>query len=212
MDKIINTENSKKDAQDGVILDAYGRRSFMGVAAAATAGFLLGSDDADAGLFGYSSKPVAGIPSSWVKLKGENVYRYANFVKGLRLRHITPRMVLAPHFKTRGRTTNDLPPKKLWKKMGPTLKIVDKMAGEMGVSVKSIISAYRSPRYNYAVRGKSQSLHMANQAVDVIFRGVSPYHAARVARRLRDKRKFKGGVGSYSSFVHVDTRGYNADW
>ena len=121
-------------------------------------------------------------------------------------------MVLEPHFKNRGYITNSLPPRHLWKKMGPTLKIIDKMASEMGTPVRSIISAYRSPRYNSAVRGKSKSLHMENQAVDVVFRGVSPYHAASVARRLREKRKFKGGVGQYSRFVHVDTRGYNADW
>jgi len=211
MEKIIKGGMQTQN-DDGSILDAYGRRRFMGVAVAATAGLIITSDESDAGLFGYSSKPVAGIPHSWVQLKGTNVYRYANFVKGLRLRNITPRMVLAPHFKTRGYTTNDLPPKKMWKKMAPTLKVIDKMASEMGVPVKAIISAYRSPRYNYAVRGKSQSLHMANQAVDVMFHGVSPYYAARVARHLRDKRKFKGGVGRYSSFVHVDTRGYNADW
>jgi len=197
---------------EGIILDAYGRRRFMGVAAAATAGIICSSDQADAGLFGYSKKAVAGIPDSWVKAKGTDVNRYANYVKSLRLRHITPRMVLAPHFKTRGRTHNSLPPKKLWKKMGPTLKVIDKMADEMGVPVKAIISAYRSPYYNQAVRGKSRSLHMVNQACDVIFHGVSPYHVARVARHLREKRKFEGGVGLYSSFVHVDTRGYNADW
>ncbi|BDS08922.1 hypothetical protein NT6N_39620 [Oceaniferula spumae] len=196
----------------GGILDAYGRRRFLGLAAAATAGVMLTSDEADAGLFGYSKKPVAGIPDSWVRLKGTDVYRYANFVKGLRLRNITPRMVLAPHFKTRGNTVNSLPPQSMWKQMAPTLKIIDQMAGEMGAPVREIISAYRSPRYNYAVRGKSRSLHMANQAVDVVFHGVSPYHVASVARHLRDKRKFEGGVGLYSSFVHVDTRGYNADW
>ena len=87
------------------------------------------------------------------------------------------------------------------------------MARQMGVPVQGILSAYRSPRYNYAVHGKSKSLHKANQAVDVVFRGASPAYVARVARYLRDsKRKFKGGVGQYSSFVHVDTRGYNADW
>lgn len=210
MDKIINPGD--QDNQGEGALDGYGRRRFMGMAAAATAGFFICSDEADAGLFGYSSKPVAGIPSSWARLKGKDVYRYANFVKGLRLRNITPRMVLAPHFKTRGHTVNSLPPKKMWKKMAPTLRIIDQMAGEMGAPVKEIISAYRSPQYNYAVRGKSRSLHMANQAVDVIFRGVSPYHVASVARHLRSQRRFEGGVGLYRSFVHVDTRGYNADW
>lgn len=186
----------------------------MGVAGAATAGLIIGTtEEADAGWFGYSSKPVAGIPSSWVRLKGKNVYRYANYIKSLRLRNITPRMVIAPHFKTRGSVANSLPPRKMWKKMGPTLKIIDRMVSEMGLPVQHILSAYRSPRYNNAVHGKSRSLHKANQAVDVVFRGASPSHVANVARHLRDrKRKFKGGIGQYSGFVHVDTRGYNADW
>tara|TARA_B110000483_G_scaffold222632_1_gene279766 strand:+ start:186 stop:854 length:669 start_codon:yes stop_codon:yes gene_type:complete len=201
------------------ILDAYGqkcgRRNFLGLTGAAAAGLMLGSNDAEAGWlgFGYSSKPVAGIPQSWVRLKGSNVNRYANYVKGLRLKNITPRMVLAPHFKTRGNVINDIPPRKMWKKMGPTLKVIDRMAGEMGVPVRHILSAYRSPRYNAAVRGNSGSLHKSNQAVDVVFHGATPWHVARVARYLRDtKRKFKGGIGTYSSFVHIDTRGYKADW
>ena len=53
---------------------------------------------------------------------------------------------------------------------------------------------------------------MKNQAVDVVFRGASSSHVASVARYLRSKRKFSGGIGTYNSFVHIDTRGYNADW
>lgn len=184
----------------------------MGLAGSAAAGLILGADDAEAGWFGFSSKPVAGIPESWVRLKGNNVNRYANYIKGLGLRNITPRMVIAPHFKTRGRVGNSLPPRSMWKKMGPTLKVIDRMAGEMGLPVKSILSAYRSPRYNSAVRGNSNSLHKANQAIDVVFHGATPYYVASIARYLRKKRKFSGGVGRYGSFVHVDTRGYNADW
>lgn len=203
--------SGQRDTQD--FLSGYGRRKFMGVAATAAAGLVLGSSDSDAGLFGYSSKPVAGIPASWVRLKGKDVYRYANYIKSLRLRYITPRMVIAPHFKIRSGVVNTLPPKSMWKKIGPTLKVIDRMAREMGLPVREILSAYRSPRYNYAVHGKSRSLHKANQAIDVTFRGASPSHVARVAHHLRDrKRKFKGGIGLYSGFVHVDTRGYNADW
>lgn len=201
------------------LLDAYGRRCdrrrFMGLAGAAAAGLVCSTEDADAGLFGlggYSASSVAGIPDSWVRAKGLDVNRYANYIKSLRLRNITPRMVLAPHFKTRGRIANSLPPKSSWKKMGPTLKVLDQLSREMGVPVKAILSAYRSPRYNRAVRGKSRSYHMANLALDIQFHGVSAWRVASVARFLRKKGKFEGGVGRYSSFVHLDTRGYNVDW
>ena len=195
------------------VLAKYERRKFIGVTGAAAAALMIGASNSDAAWFGYSTKPVAGIPSSWVSIKGMDVYRYANYVKSLRLRNITPRMVLAPHFKTRGCIANTLPPRKLWKKIGPTLKIIDRMVSEMGLPVQHIVSAYRSPRYNYAVRGKSRSLHKENRALDVVFRGASASHVARVARHLRDnKRKFKGGIGQYRGFVHIDTRGYIADW
>lgn len=205
-----------QSCEEGV-LDAYGckvgRRKFMSVSAAATVGVILGADEVDAGLFGYSSKPVAGIPSSWVRLKGKNIYRYANYIKGLDLRNITPRMVIAPHFKTRGSVVNSLPPRRMWRKIGPTLKVIDRMSRQMGLPVRQILSAYRSPRYNAAVRGRSKSLHKENMALDVVFHGASSWHVANVARYLRDKkRKFKGGVGCYRGFVHIDTRGYNADW
>lgn len=211
-----NTLNNSEVAQNSGLLDSYGRpatrRKFLSISMTAIGGMAIGAHQAEAALFGYSSRPVAGIPSSWVKLKGTDVYRYANFVKSLGLRNITPRMVLAPHFKKTGYTTNSLPPKSHWKKMAPTLKIIDRMSSEMHRPLETILSAYRSPRYNRAVGGRSKSLHMQNQAVDVKFRGASPSHVASVARYLRKKGKFSGGVGRYNSFVHVDTRGYNADW
>lgn len=145
-------EHLEQASENAGILDAYGRkcgrRNFLGLTGAAAAGFMLGVNDAEASLFGYSSKPVAGIPESWVRLKGKNVNRYANYVKDLGLRNITPRMVLAPHFKTRGRVVNSLPPRSMWKKIGPTLKVIDQMVGQIGLPVRDIISAYRSPNYN----------------------------------------------------------------
>ena len=73
---------------------------------------------------------------------------------------------MEPHFKSRRGTHNSLPPSKLWKKIGPTLKVIDKLCDEIGLPVKEIVSAYRSPEYNKAVRGKSRSYHMSNQALD----------------------------------------------
>jgi len=197
-----------------IVLDAYGRRRFIGVAGAAAAGMLISLDDAKAGLFGfgYSSSAVPGIPQAWVKAKGLDVNRYANYIKKMHLKNITPRMVLAPHFKTRGRVINTLPPRNTWKKIGATLKVIDRLSSDMGVPVKAIVSAYRCPRYNRAVGGKSRSYHMSNVAIDIQFHGASPWRVASVARYMRKKKKFEGGVGRYSSFVHIDTRGYNVDW
>jgi len=33
-----------------------------------------------------------------------------------------------------------------------------------------------------------------------------------ILRQLRNDSMFQGGIGLYANFVHVDTRGWNADW
>jgi hypothetical protein len=33
-----------------------------------------------------------------------------------------------------------------------------------------------------------------------------------VARNLRDRGLFKGGIGGYWNFTHIDSRGENMDW
>lgn len=188
------------------------RRKFL-AASLTTAGVILAAPRSEGAFFGViGDKPVPGIPHAWVQAKGSDVLRYARFIQSLRLRNITPRMVLAPHFKTRGRIQNSLPPKAYWKKMAPTLQVIDKMVTRIGAPLKEITSAYRSPRYNRAVGGKSHSYHMQNMACDIQFRGVSPYHVAYVAKQLRTMGYYRGGIGRYSSFVHVDTRGTNVDW
>ena len=185
----------------------------MVAAGLAIAGVMIGPPRAQAALFSsMSDKPVPGIPHAWVQAKGTDVLRYANYVQSLNLRNITPRMVLAPHFKTRGRTRNCLPPKEQWKKIASTLKVADKMVTRMNAPLREITSAYRSPRYNRAVGGKSRSYHMQNIALDLQFRGVSASHANYVAKKLRKEGVFKGGIGRYPSFTHIDTRGTNVSW
>lgn len=192
-------------------LRKVGRRRFLGWMTVLGGGLFLAAQEAKASLF-YSTKSVEGIPQSWVDEKGLDVLRYANYIKGLRLTNVTPRMVLAPHFKTRGSTHNSLPPRYMWSNIAASLRVIDKMAARMRAPVDELLSIYRSPQYNRAVRGRSRSQHMENRAIDVKFRGVSAWTVSAVARKLRDEGHFKGGVGRYSSFTHIDTRGSNADW
>ena len=54
---------------------------------------------------------------------------------------------------------------------------------------------------------------MTNQAIDVRFNNISTWKAGKVIRNCRDsERLFEGGVGVYRGFIHIDTRGYKADW
>lgn len=192
-------------------LGNMGRRKFLSMCLLTLGSLLFSMRAARAGLF-YSTRKVEGIPQAWVDRMGLDVLRYANYIKGLRLRNITPYKVLYPHFKTRGRTRNCLPPRYMWRNIAATLRIIDAMSDRMRTPVNVLLSVYRSPSYNRAVRGRTRSQHLVNKAIDCTFRGVSPRTVSAVARRLRSEGLFKGGVGRYSSFTHIDTRGHNADW
>lgn len=192
---------------------SFSRRGFLTKASVVVAGVVIAAPKADAAFFGLrNDKPVPGIPDAWVRAKGGDVMEYARHIQKLGLRNISPRMVLYPHFKTRGSVSNSLPPKSQWKNISSTLKVIDKMTTRIGSPLKDFISAYRSPRYNRAVGGARSSCHMRNIACDIQYSGVSPSHVTYIAKQLRSKGYFKGGVGRYSSFVHVDTRGTNASW
>jgi uncharacterized protein YcbK (DUF882 family) len=83
----------------------------------------------------------------------------------------------------------------------------------------TVHSGYRTRAHNARVGGEPNSFHIYtmhdgnDQAVDVSFaRGnASDWH--RTANWLRSrKRNGRGGLGRYSSFVHIDLRDYKADW
>lgn len=137
---------------------------------------------------------------------------YAVFLSKLRLRHISVAQVIQPHLKKRGSVQNTIPPKALWRNIRSTLIVVDELCQYMQEPLEEILSAYRSPAYNARCPGgKSNSQHLYNRALDLRFHS-SPRLVAMAARELRAKGLFQGGVGRYSGFTHVDTRGRNADW
>jgi Peptidase M15 len=83
-----------------------------------------------------------------------------------------------------------------------------------------ILSAYRHELYNASIGGARLSQHIYEDsfesvATDLRFARGSPAQWSAEAKRIRTSRnKGKGGVGRYdrSGFVHVDNRGYKADW
>ncbi len=152
------------------------------------------------------------LPADWVRLQGSNLTAYGRYLSALNLKRLTPLQVIEAHAKKRGSVWNSLPPRTWWKRMAKTLQVVDRIAIELRSPVEEIVSAYRSPSYNARCPGAARgSWHQANVAVDVKF----PMRASAVtaaSRKLRDRGLFKGGVGGYSSFTHIDTRGTNTDW
>ena len=100
----------------------------------------------------------------------------------------------------------------MWRNIVPTLRVADRMAAELRCPIVEIVSAYRSPGYNSRCPGaRRESMHTRNLALDLKF-ATSPRNVAHAAERLRSKGYFRGGIGRYGSFTHIDTRGENVDW
>ena len=155
---------------------------------------------------------VSGLPQEWLIKQGPLVQEYARYLNTLKFKNLTTRQVIEAHAKEKGGVWNNLPPKQWWTRMGYTLRVVDRIAVELKSPVEEIVSAYRCPIYNAHCEGaKVGSWHQANVAVDVRF-PMSAYKVTAVSRNLRDRGLFKGGVGSYPNFTHVDTRGTNINW
>jgi hypothetical protein len=107
---------------------------------------------------------------------------------------------------------NHLPPRELWPNIVPTAKVLDELRFRLGVPIV-LNSVYRSPEYNAATGGVSNSQHVAFKAADFVVRSAStPSDWAAVLKQMRTEGLFRGGIGVYNTFVHVDTRSENADW
>ena len=105
---------------------------------------------------------------------------------------------------------NETPPPELWANILPTLRVVEMVRAQFGAT--TINSAYRAPAYNAAIGGETNSLHMQNRAIDFRCATGTPAQWAEFLHQQRRAGVFKGGIGVYKTFVHVDTRGTNADW
>lgn len=83
----------------------------------------------------------------------------------------------------------------------------------------SINSGYRTPSHNASVGGESNSFHIYtahdtdDPAADVTCSSgsASEWHAKLNSLRS-SKHGGNGGLGRYSTFVHIDLRDYPADW
>jgi uncharacterized protein YcbK (DUF882 family) len=96
--------------------------------------------------------------------------------------------------------------------MGETLKVADELRRRLNRKMLQINSAYRSPEYNRVIPGSaSRSYHIKNCALDLVY-DCPPQEIVAEARKMRAEGIFKGGLGLYPGFVHLDTRGSNAIW
>ena len=138
---------------------------------------------------------------------------FAKFIDPLHLRHFAADEFLIRN--TRGKVTNSLPPRELWENIIQTALVIDEIR-EIAAAPIKIHSAYRSPEYNKAVGGERNSFHMRFMALDFSCSKKTPKELQKIAKSLRGKkfggRVFRGGIGLYPTFLHVDCRATEANW
>lgn len=99
--------------------------------------------------------------------------------------------------------------------------VLEPLRSRFGVC--TVVSGFRTPRYNVTIGGASRSAHMCGEAgglhavaADVRFRRGHPQAWADVAETLLVAAYPPGGgLGVYSgpgAWIHVDDRGYRARW
>ena len=87
------------------------------------------------------------------------------------------------------------------------VNVLQKIRTHFGKSV-TITSAYRTPGKNKAVGGTTYSQHLYGKAADIKVKGVAPKKIAAYAETILKN----GGIGTYSTFVHIDVRSVKARW
>lgn len=196
------------------------RRGALRLLTLTGAGLLAGTGSSQAFMNFFSSfgEPSSAtledlkIPTEWRAILGARLPSYVGYLHRLRLKNISVREIIEPHTRKRGRVQNTLPPRALWGNIRATLKVMDALSDRLDLEPKALVSVYRSPAYNARCRGaKRNSYHIRNNAIDMVFPCRTGKVAA-MARAMRASGMFRGGVGRYGGFTHVDTRGANVDW
>jgi lysozyme len=103
---------------------------------------------------------------------------------------------------------NTDPPRGFWPSLLAVVKIADEARHRLGKPLR-INSGFRSAAYNRAIKGAVGSFHTKAAALDL---SGSPATLHRILQEMRREGLFRGGIGRYKTFVHVDVRGKNADW
>ena len=106
---------------------------------------------------------------------------------------------------------NEFPDQTIWNNIVEPLRLVDDLRDYFNRPCV-ITSSYRGYDYNRACGGVSGSQHRHFRALDIVVSGVSPQDVYSYLLERRRAGDFKGGLGLYATFVHVDTRGTNATW
>lgn len=159
------------------------------------------------------NQAYAGFESSGFDYGG-----FADFVAGLGLRYFSPAELLymgASNSSGGCKGTNAPPPRALWKNIANTARMLDEIRHRIGHPVR-ILSGFRNHSYNSCIGGATGSLHSRFNALDWTASGgsVNLWHQTARDVRAENLNDFKGGIGRYDAqnFIHIDTRGHEANW
>lgn len=99
----------------------------------------------------------------------------------------------------------------------PLFEAAEALRAALGGGPLEVMSCYRTPSHNRKVGGAPESLHLQGRAVDLRPADGAQQHwpalAAHALRELMDRGAIPvGGIGTYDTFVHYDTRGKRASW
>jgi uncharacterized protein YcbK (DUF882 family) len=75
----------------------------------------------------------------------------------------------------------------------------------------TINSGVRCLEHNRSLGSKDTSQHVKGTAADIAVKGVDPKDVADYIQ-AKAKKGWKGGLGRYKRFTHVDVRGKTARW
>ncbi len=109
----------------------------------------------------------------------------------------------------------DYPAEWVADRLTPLCQQLEVIRAELGGVPATILSGYRTPAHNAALRDADgsgtgvakNSQHLYGRAADVVFKGISPADAHAAVLRLVAAGKIQiGGLGLYQTWIHVDIR------
>ncbi len=146
----------------------------------------------------------------------KNTEGFAAFCEGLALRYFSPRELLCKGEAHEtpshaGFELNTDPPRQLWSNIIPAITALDRLREASGGPIV-LLSVYRGLEYNKVIGGATRSQHLRFAAIDFQSQIWSPQQCFNWLRKDRAQGGFKGGLGAYNTFTHIDGRGFNATW
>ena len=126
-------------------------------------------------------------------------------------RHFAWHELSSPRVGRRGR---DPVPRRYRKNVVKLCEALEVGRAAAGGKPWTILSGWRSPTYNRANKGRATlSQHLYGRAADIKVKGMTPAQVYWLLWDLIQAGEIpKGGLACYRTFVHYDTRGWNARW